>query len=355
LKNKKTKIKKYSIKRAKREYKKKYRNRIFRKKRISQKPRLRSYKYLERFKKKKDTLKLIEAKPNFTILEHINNVIDFVCELKSYAYEFYAKRIVFLDLSRIEKIDIGAICIILSTVEELSKYSVQVKTNLPLDKNCRDQVVEANFIPHLRRLTHDIFTGTPRQKQLFLITGNTKTEHKKIGSIVKQATQMITGKEKHYQPVYSLIQEINGNSIEHAYENKKDKWLLGINHDVVKNKVIFTFADNGQGILKTLKRKLGTRFFDSLQLKNNIDILKGAFDKKYSSRHEEQVNRNKGLPLLKKIKTKGQVNNLLVITNDVYLRLDNNSSIALNTNFSGTFYYWELDAESINNGERRNN
>jgi hypothetical protein len=106
-------------------------------------------------------------------------------------------------------------------------------------------------------------------------------------------------------------------------------------------------TDIGHGILETLRRKAGQIIFDVLKLKDNIKILDGAFNKKYASVTTD-INRNKGLPKIRKIVTNNYVNNLIVITNNVFLNFSNeeNSKI-LNKRFKGEFYYWELNKKCI--------
>lgn len=185
------------------------------------------------------------------------------------------------------------------------------------------------------------------------MSGYDKSENKKVGECIKGAIGQLTGSPSHYPAIYGMIQEMNGNSVEHAYRKNKH-WVLGINFDEENNKMIFTFTDNGYGTLKTLKRRFSKKLFDNLNLKNDEEILKGVFDKEYNSRFKKQYNRNKGLPVIKKAQVNKKVNKLLIITNSVYLDIENDSSYKLNNSFSGTFYYWELDLQTYKNGYNKN-
>lgn len=346
--------------RSKYQLKKRRRNRLFRLNKI-----LNSNAYLQTLAHKRKAVEqekvlpestIFKVKPSseFTILKNAKNVIRFVHQLKSYARPKFSGYRVLIDLSEVTSIDIGSISLLLSVVKELAYYDVDVTGNIPNDGECRRIFVESGFLPHMKSITGK-FSQDLTNKNLILTRGKDKTRNKEVGETIKQAVEMITGKREHFPPIFSIIQEINGNSIEHAYDKKrKEHWLLSINHDKTNNKVIFSFADNGVGILRTLRRKLPQQFFDALNLKNDPDILKGAFTKKYSSRHEQQINRNKGLPLLKKIQTENlEVKNLFVITNDVFLYIDTYKSIPIGKNFSGTFYYWELDNECIEKWKAR--
>lgn len=342
-----------SEKRARRRLK---RNRSFRRKRVksgfvTQAKRYERDDALNMYSRQKETINKAPCS-NFTLLENTDEVIEYIQTLKSYRDYYQLIKVLIIDLRGIKKIDIGAICILLSVVEELTLFKVPIEGNFPRDKTCLKVFIESGFLDHMKRITGVEFTKT-QNKNLIIKQGRGKTRNKEMGMAIKNAVQKLTGVESHYHPVYSIIQEINGNAVEHAYDNKKH-WLFGFNYDEENNKVIFTFADNGFGILRTIKKKISQKIFDRLNLRNDADILLRAFEKEYGSRHEEHENRNKGLPLLNKIQSEKEVKNLMVITNKVSLQLEKGSVKLLQSHYSGTFYYWELDVECIENGRKNN-
>lgn len=289
---------------------------------------------------------------DFRLLENTEEVVEYLQQLKLYRGLASKIEILIVDLRRVKKIDIGAICILLSVIEELHLYKVDIEGNFPWDKDCEKIILQSGFLNHVKRITGESFSPN-KNDNLIIKQGRDITKNKEIGEAIKNAVFHITGKESHYHPVYSIVQEINGNAVEHAYDDKKH-WFFGFNHDKASNKVIFTFADNGFGILKTLRKKVSQELLDKLSLRNDGEILKRAFERKYGSRHKGHDNRNKGLPLLLKIQSQREVKNLLVITNKVSLHLEKGSIKSLNSEFSGTFYYWELDLECIENEARDN-
>ena len=73
-------------------------------------------------------------------------------------------------------------------------------------------------------------------------------------------------------------------------------------------------------------------------------MLEKAFDRKYGSVSQE-INRNRGLPSIKKAFMENHIKNLIVCTNDVILHFNNyGKTIMLKDNFyfQGTFYQWEI-------------
>lgn len=295
------------------------------------------------------------ADEDFKLLVNTQEVVDYISVLKSYRKVNQLVKTVFIDLSKVINIDIGSISLLLSSIKELNIYGIHIKGNLPIDEKAKQFIIKSGYLEHMsnlsKKLRKDIRTFT--SDNLILMSGASKSESRKIGECIKKAIEILTGNSHHYPPVYGMIQEMNGNSVEHAYRKKKH-WLLGVNIDSVNKKIIFTYTDNGFGILNTMKRKFSAIINDVFNLKNDIVILNGLFDREYNSRFKEQYNRNKGLPVIKKAYVNGKVKNLLVITNNVYLHFGNNSSLNLKSTFKGAFYYWELDIETIENGRIKN-
>jgi hypothetical protein len=117
--------------------------------------------------------------------------------------------------------------------------------------------------------------------------------------------------------------------------------------------VTFTMTDVGYGILKTLNRKFHMLIKEHVSLKTDIEILHYAFHKKYGSKTED-INRNKGLPLILSRVNNNYVSEMKVITNNVILHLSNydNSSL-LKKSLPGTFYSWKVDTKNIESWKQK--
>ena len=182
--------------------------------------------------------------------------------------------------------------------------------------------------------------------------GFDKTSNKKIGEEVRRAVKYLTGEDNTYRPVFSILQEMCANSIEHANNNIHEKnWLVGIYYET--NKVVFTVTDIGQGILSTLKKKTEQKIKDTLLARGPVGTLVGAFDKKYQSSTFDE-NRNKGLPRIKEANNYDYIDSLRVVTNNVFLDFENDeNNLLLKNKFRGTFYYWELTKIAIEKWRNR--
>lgn len=294
----------------------------------------------------------LDVPPNFCLSQDLRTVIAFISLLKSYTNISDEVRSVFLNLASIQRIDIGSISLLLSSIRELGIHDINVRGSLPEDEECNKVLQQSGFFEHMpvmsERLKRSIRTSNPENKNLMIMKGRDKTNHREIGASIKRAVSMLTGREEHYPPLYGVIGEMNINAVEHAY--KKDKhWVFAVNHDEDNNRVIFTFTDNGFGIFKTLKRNFGLKAFELLGLKDESQIVEGMFREEYSSRFKKQYNRNKGLPAIRMLQMKKKVDNLSVITNNIYINFQTGTKIDLKDSFSGTFYYWELNLATYEN------
>lgn len=144
-----------------------------------------------------------------------------------------------------------------------------------------------------------------------------------------------------------LFKEICANSIEWS-DSYKRQWALAAKFE--GDKVLVATIDLGQGILNSLERRQAAIIKDLFTFKTQVDILAGAFDKKYGSKSKD-INRNKGLPSLKAAFERGVIKKLIVLTNNVMLSFDkwhDNCKFANTYDaFKGTMYFFEIDKSCL--------
>ncbi|WP_276682149.1 hypothetical protein [Empedobacter brevis] len=334
------------------------RNRRFRIIRCYSNPKLRSNKYLKRIYYNKTGIKnklskvTLDLPVEFQILTDTEIVLEFIQTLKDQIKFKHSVRWVDLNFKNVINIDIGSISVLLSVMEELSINSIFCSGILPQDKKCRNFMLESGFLRYIKMIKNDTEDDKDLKSKNFIVKIGKKTiDSEIIGNCVKKANYQLTNTFITNRSVYTILIEITGNSIEHAYLHEKElsHWFLGINfvnniHDDNTEKIIFTVVDNGSGVLKTIHRRKRL-FMDLINgINNNSNILDGVFNKKYGSRLKKQ-NRNKGLPIIKKRLKENKIKNLKIITNNVFneYSLKKDKLTVLNQKYNGTFFYFELD------------
>lgn len=347
------KRKKFLEIRSRKGLKEKKRNKKFRRERIKshigfgtpkQKNR-RPRKYAKTPRYSQPRKKIYIAPENFKLLENTEIVLSYIDKIKKTKEFADSIDIIIIDMSKIVRIDIGAINLLLSAHYDISFSGLNLIGKLPVNESARKLFHDSGYLSHMKKINGESFSPNGKH-DLILKLGREFTRNESIGKAIIEAMYFLTGLKSHYTPVYSVIMEMAPNSIEHAYE-ENEHWILGMHCDEENQKVSFTFTDNGTGIIKTLNRKYYQEISDKF-LGKNVEVIKEAFNKKYGSRTTD-INRNKGLPMIKKIYNRGKIKNLLLITDNVLLKFENDSGILLNNKFAGTFYYWEIDINCIQN------
>lgn len=297
---------------------------------------------------------------DFRLIENTNEVIKSISELKN-STKNDGKRKVVIDLLNIEKIDIGAISLMLSSVKELSYSKIKVSGSVPENEDVLNFLSKSGFFSNVARVSNQVSNilkskNMDNKNILLLADCKTKRRGTLIGNNIKQIVRWLKGIEGHFPPLYTVLMEMNANAFEHAYNDEKKHWVLGVNYDEHSQKVYMTFTDNGFGIINQLNIKKDKRIkelvLDLLKIQksdlfNNGILLQKVFDKVYNSRFKSQLNRNRGLPIIKESVVKNVLNNLICITNDVYLNFSDDQYVILDSSFDGTFYYWELELNNL--------
>lgn len=292
----------------------------------------------------------VQLAEDFRLLTQPDIVLKTIRDLSKIKNNTTSRQHIYLNLQNVKHLDIGSLSMLLAVVNSY-KSNISVIGNYPLNHNCYQFFVDSGFLDHMK----SIQGKKPEKKNpnnLMLQRGFDKTSNHKIGLEVRHAVKHLTGTENSYRPVFSIIQEMCANSIEHANVSKQDKnWLVTLYY--TDDKVIFTMIDIGKGILATLRKKVSQVIKDTLSIKTDLGTLIGAFDKKYQSSTFDD-NRNKGLPRIQDTNNYDFIENLVVITNNVFLDFTNKEkSKELKTKFNGTFYYWELTKNCIETWKNR--
>ena len=290
-------------------------------------------------------IKIASLSQDFRILENTDAVIKELNNITACRGKQQKQIKLHVDMTKVTNFDLGSLTCLLSTLRFTENY----QGNEPQDASCKDYFETSGFLEWMRDIAGRKFTST-NSNNLIFEKGIDKTSNAKVGLEIKKAIKYLTSKENTFPPVYSIIQEICPNSIEHANVKKSDRnWMMGIRYE--SNKVCFAMCDKGQGILKTIKKSKRQAFGDTFS--DDMSILMRAFGKKYQSATEDE-NRNKGLPRIKSVCDDGFVDNLTVITNKTLLNLsDNSKSRSLGSEFAGTFYYWEITKENYDKWNKK--
>lgn len=267
--------------------------------------------------------------------------------VKSNYTNFKGRLSIRISLSNVKEIDFASISILKSIMEEAKFYGIMFSGDLPKDEYCKKSLVDYGFFKSLVDENENEINIKSKGEHFSFEKKSGRVTEKDLIYFDELSTSTFnhikeTNDPNNYiEDLIVILKEISGNAVEWS-NSHNEQWLLGVLKE--EGKVTFTVTDLGKGILETLYVSDKLKIIDLFLLRNKIDMLEKAFDRKYGSVSQE-INRNRGLPSIKKAFIENHIKNLIVCTNDVILHFNNyGKTIILKDNlyFQGTFYQWEI-------------
>lgn len=282
-------------------------------------------------------------------LECANFFRNLLEEKNAFPVDHNAKRL-FICLKDIEYIDFASIMMLNAINEELSAKRCYVCGDFPIKQECQKYLEESSFYSKMYNKNGQKIVSPEHSHIIKVETGEDKIKREKITRFIKLMRETglhLLGTEDYDFKYYmSLLKEICGNSVEWGNIRRKN-WTIGVKFE--DNKVLFCALDLGQGILRSLQRRFPAHASDLFHHRGNDDVLLRVFDKYYGSSSMD-INRNQGLPFIKKLSEQNYIKDLHVITNNAYISFADNSKCEFSDSmncFVGTLYSWYVDTTCI--------
>lgn len=299
--------------------------------------------------------KIITAPTYCSLAEHPEITIRFFREAES---AFKAGRPVEYDLSETEQFTDTAAAILVGQMKDRNiNRGLPSTVTFPKDDKVRKSLKRLGIN---KKIGSDENLGElddiPTQK-----VTNLKVANEVARSVVQITSRFLYGEEKRMKDLYAILIEMMANTNNHASSVSKVAypWFLFIYPDAVKKSVKFVFLDFGEGIFESIPVKQHiTRLPVSIHSRSG-DIklyirgeeLKTTFDHLSSGLIKSRTgiaSRGKGIPKIVQVADNNLFNRFLLIANDAYIDIKSNEVSAMNENFSGTMFFFEINQGTHN-------
>lgn len=298
------------------------------------------------------TPEALAAPKDFRLLHNTEECVNFFKKVRSRSRAVMndGRMEIRIDLSRIEHIDFASTMMLDAICEELASSNpiCNVYGTSPLRNDCRQYLLDSGFLNNKYNEFGRKYPDLGHSENIKIERGRTRLEDadiQKVVDIEKRICKHVTGYEGKAFAHINMIKEICGNTVDWS-EAVHDQWIYGTKFE--DGKVIVVALDLGKGILESISRKFSALIKDILDSNSHVEILEGAYERKYGSK-SRKPNRNRGLPSIKYANEMGHIKDLIVITNNVLLDFTNkNNSCKFvahkSRGFNGTLYSWRIDA-----------
>ncbi len=296
----------------------------------------------------------IRPPKNFSFVANSNEVIGFINKV----FECFLKRQkLFIRFREVEHIEYDALVVLLSILVRFSSHNIQFNGDFPVKRLPAAVLKSSGFFEYLyeKFMIRDSYVLNAKSR---IHTHASKHVDPSLGkTIIRDSSETIWGENRRSQGVQRAFLELMQNTHNHAEIGKEgDKhWWLSASHSKSKKKVLFSFVDFGVGVFKSLdSKKEGSKWGAWKKLmpqkhkySNNAELLKLILNGELHKTVTDKPYRGKGLPGLKLLLERNQISNLYIITNDVKADVKNDIYNILDSNFSGTFVFWELNEQNL--------
>lgn len=282
----------------------------------------------------------ITVPSDFSLLTNLEDVIIFFANCKKYNKDI-CDRVEF-DFSKVQNIGSGCIAILLSICGWLNDHSISIQGTYPEDSEVRARFEKLGFLRYFKAKYQN--GASSASKSEIIERGITTTNPKLTSSKIREAMGTVFSTNSKNTKIQGMLIELMANTVNHAYHKGQKGWYLALDHCENEKSVRFSFVDNGDGILNTIKVRFKDRVSKMVGMTNDGQLLQEAFEGKFGSR-TRLAYRGRGLPLIKKNFESGYIKNLVVISNNVFYDFTEGTFQILGTEFEGTFYFWELNED----------
>ena len=292
------------------------------------------------------------APVNFSIIGNHEQVIAFCNDLKN---DYYKSHKVFVNMERVTSVSNESLGLLVSHMMLFQQRRIKYDGNFPLDEKSRAIVIKSGFLEHLylnsrkssvNRINSSIYTHAAKESNAEL-----------VGVLIESSSKFLWNKYYNYGGVYNALVELMLNTYEHGNEIEgKQKWWVTVTKDEESQKVTFSFLDYGRGIINTLRNTQHKRYHgvikklltkigsitnkDAMLLK---EVVEGALV--LSEKGEPQY--GNGLHSIYTDMRDNLLDNVIIITNNVYADLKNGNYQMMSVHFYGTFISWEINKNTV--------
>lgn len=280
------------------------------------------------------------------VFDIINNTEETLWFFKQIENASTPNNIINLRLDSVVKIEIKSILILISKIHKaVHAHGAKIIGSEPNDDNCREILISSGFFDFV----HSKNSIKAHPNGLINHRKGKKVEQKTIVEMITKTTEELEGRRIQLKGIYRALVEAMANTRDHASISgeARERWWVSIYLDKQANAVEFVFVDNGVGIFESVKIKnIRKKFQQLIGWKTNGDVLKDILDGNIGSR-TGLTYRGKGLPAIKKAQSRGQIEDLTILSNDTLAYVDSGHYVKAKCRFNGTLISWKVTKRSM--------
>lgn len=291
----------------------------------------------------------ITRNPDETI-GFINHIIKHV---ESVRYLFNTKksnfiRLFYIDMKYTEIITSDALMYLLTIIGNTrgSKLlPISWKGNLPNKVEVRDYVKKSGYLKYMSTSSENIIETDDNiqiKNGVGYIYGENSID---IRQEIIDFTCLKLNKDKtKINFLMTMLTEMITNISDHAYQKEglfKHEWYIFVNNE--KDKITYTFMDNGLGIPTPIRKSIKEHIIGFFNAETEYKYIEAAVNGVEKRSETGLIERGNGLPEIYDQFIVQNINDFVIISNKAYF--GENEKRDMKKELKGTIFYWEIKKE----------
>jgi len=295
---------------------------------------------------------------DFSIIGNPEKVISFCNDLRR---DYHRQKKVFVNLEKVNNVTNESLGLLVSNMMLFQNSNLDFDGNFPNDDKSKAIVVLSGFLQTLysrkRKSVQNISNAIYTHSTL-------KPNSDLIAALMDSCSKFLWGQICDCDGLYNALIELMLNTYEHADEIEgRQKWWVTMTKDKENEKVTFSFIDYGRGIITTLRnaqnkrhRSIVTKILIRLGdvVNSSALLLKEVLEGALIISEKEGSNYGNGLHSIYDDMQDNRLDNVIIITNNVYADLKNENYQMMNVSFPGTFVSFEINKNTIHGNQCSN-
>ena len=308
------------------------------------------------YRKKNVPYRNINAPQNFSLIENVEEVLDFIDKVR---HHYKKNHPIFINMDNVSALGNGAVLLLLANMIQFKSHGIEFNSSIPRNKALEKKLKDSGFFKHLYKTiekSDDYSVGSPNS--IIYTHAQKKVDAPLTDLVIEKVTPSVFGVKRRCPGIQRMLVELMHNTNDHAGHVKGSKhWWLSSNIDKENKIVTLSFMDFGRGIFDSLDNKdPEDRFygwkdkflsvFPSADTSEKVMklILEGQLHKTCTNDYF----RGKGLPGIYDAFKTGRIGKLKMISNRVFADIENNEYTLLDHNLHGTFVSCEINPKIYN-------
>ena len=290
------------------------------------------------------------APKDFSIIGNHEKVISFCNDLRN---DYRKHHRVFVNLEKVTSVTNESLSLLVSNMMLFQQSNIDFNGNFPIDEKSRLIVVKSGFLETLYKKKSSI----NRVNSTIYTHSSKRSNSELIEALIDSSSKFLWGQSCDCDGVYNALIELMLNTFEHGNEIEgKQKWWVTVTKDEDNQRVTFSFLDYGRGIIKTLRdvqHKHHSGIVEKILYRiGNITnssavLLKEVVEGALVISEKEDSQYGNGLHSIYSDMLDHLLDNVIIITNNVYADLKNNIYQMMNVSFHGTFISFEINKDTV--------